>query len=156
MPTYAKIIIEMFILHLCVEQAPETSTPRHMDSSMSRQPFKPSQEQLPKPIPRKPSSLSGHSNITEANLTEANFSEVYMTETNKSEAKEVQLNESRTAQKEAVIEDLLSEDSFVKGGEFFVKGGEFATRDKAAMSMSKKELLDEMRKEKHQHHRQIR
>ena len=72
-----------------------------------------------------------------------------MTETKKSEAKEVQLSESRTAQKEAVIEDLLSEDSVVKGGEF-------ATRDKAAMSMSKKELLDEMRKEKHQHHRQIR
>ena len=144
-----RIILQMFILHLCVDQAPETSTPRHMDSSMSRQPFKPSQEQLPKPIPRKASSSSGHSYINEANLTEVNFSEVYMTETNKTEADEVQLNESRTAQKEAVIEDLLSEDSVVKGGEF-------VTRDKAAMSMSKKELLDEMRKEKHQHHRQIR
>ena len=137
------------ILHFCVDQEPETSTPRPMETSVLRQPFKPIQEQLSKPIPRKPSSSSGHSYITEANLTEANLSEAYMTEANKTEANETQLNESQTAQKEAVIEDLLSEDSLVKGGEF-------ATRDKVAMSMSKKELLDEMRKEKHQHHRQIR
>ena len=51
--------------------------------------------------------------------------------------------------KDNVIEDLLIEDSVVKGEEEGLK-------DKAAMSMSKKELLDEMRKEKHQHHRQIR
>ena len=151
-----RIIFTNVILLLHVDQAPETSTPRHMDSSMSRQPFKPSQEQLPKPIPKKPFSSSGHSYITEANLTEATLSEAYMTGASKVEANESQLNESRTAQKEALIEDLLSEDSFVKGGEFFVKDGKFATRDKAAMSMSKKELLDEMRKEKHQHHRQIR
>ena len=37
-----------------------------------------------------------------------------------------------------------------------MKGGDDVMKDKAAMSMSKKELLDEMRKEKHQHHRQIR
>ena len=50
---------------------------------------------------------------------------------------------------ENIIDDLLIEDSVVKGGDD-------VTTDKVAMSMSKKELLDEMRKEKHQHHRQIR
>ena len=85
----------------------------------NQQSLSPIQEQRPKPIPRKPSTFTGNS------------------------------KSNQTAQKAAVIEDLLIEDSVVKGGDDVMK-------DKAAMSMSKKELLDEMRKEKHQHHRQIR
>ena len=60
-----------------------------------------------------------------------------------------QASKDVSPRQENIIDDLLIEDSVVKGGDD-------VTTDKVAMSMSKKELLDEMRKEKHQHHRQIR